>query len=225
MAQLGTLTTGAGVVTVIAGQSQCEALLVLGSVATANPLQGLQVEIDGTPYFNVTNQPALLSAFFKWMAAFVSTLSGVVLKVASGAIPKPTTYRLTNNGATTPAIFAFSDNDNGVPILVGTQQINASSYGDFEKFSALFIGTPANVSSAEIVFNSGRKATLTQVEVDALFVMKPYVPATEANGQLLGVSVIDNRDKSIKSVRLYCSAANTILIAKIPDAAFNAMNA
>ena len=224
MALLGTLTTGAGVVTVIAGQNQAEAMIVLGSVATANPLQGLQVEIDGTPYINVVNQPALLSAFFKWMVSFVSTLSGVVLKIATGNVPRSTTYRFTNNGATTPNIYAFSDNDDGVPILAATQQINASSYGDFSDFSALFIGTPANLTSAEIIFSNGRKATLTQFEVDALYNMKPYVPASEANGQLLAVSVIDNRDKSIKSVRLYCSAANTILIAKIPDAAFKALN-
>lgn len=224
MSQIATLTTGAGVVTVISGQNQCEAMLLLGSVATANPLQSLQVEVDGTPYINVVNQPALLSAFFKWMAAFVSTLAGVVIKVATGNIPKNTTYRLTNNGATTPIIFAFSDADNGVPILASTQQINASSYSDFMDFSALFIGTPANVSSAEFVFTNGRKSTLSQVELDALYVMKPYIPATEANGQLLAVSVIDNRDKSIKAVRLYCSAANVILIAKIPDAAFKILN-
>lgn len=220
MAQIGTLTTGAAVTTVIQGQSQCEQFILVGSVSTANPLQGLQVEIDGTTYFNVVNQPALLSAYAKWLSQFVSTLMGVVFKIATGCIPKNTTFRLTNNGATTPAIFAWSDNDAGIPFVVATKTINASSYEDFEKFSALFIGTPANLSSAEIVYASGRKSTLTAVEVDAQFAMKSV---TEANGQLLAISVIDNTDQSIVSVRLNCSAANTILIAKIPDAAFKAL--
>lgn len=220
MPLIGTLTTGAGVQTVISGQAQCESMIILATCANPNPLQGLQVEVDGVPFINITNNAALLSAFAKWMCAFVSTLQGVVFKVATGAIARNTTYRFTNNGATTPQIFAFSDNDQGVPIIAATKQINASSYEDFEKFSALFIGTPANLASAEIVFSNGRKSTLTQVEVDALYVMKPYVPATEAAGELLGITVIDNRDGSIKSVRLNCSAANVILIAKIPDASF-----
>lgn len=220
MAQIGTLVTGAGVQTVIAGQSQCEAVIVIGSVSTANPLQGLQVEIDGTTFININNQATLISAYAKWMAQFVSTLVGVVFKIATGRIPRNTTYRLTNNGATTPAIYAFSDNSSGVPFLVGTKQINASSYEDFSKFSALFIGTPANLSTAEMIFKDGTKSTMTFQELDALFSSKCQA---EANGELLGVTVIDNRDQSITSVRLNCSAANTILIAKLPDAAFQAL--
>jgi hypothetical protein len=221
MAQIGTLVTGAGVTTIIAGQSQCEAMIVIGSVATAMPLQGLQVEIDGVPFININNQPALLAAFSKWCSQFVSTLVGVLLKVATGRIPRNTTYRFTNNGATVPNIFAFSDQENGVPILVGTKQINASSYEDFSKFSALFIGTPANLASAEIVFSNGCKSTMTFAELDALFTMKNQ---SEANGELLAVTVIDNRDQSIQSVRLNCSAANTILVAKLPDASFAVLN-
>jgi len=220
MAQIGTLVTGAGVTTVIAGQSQCDSMIVLGTAATANPLQGLQVEVDGVPFININNQPSLLAAFSKWMGQFVSTLVSVVLKVSTGRIPRNTTYRLTNNGATTPNIFAFSDNDAGVPFLVGTKTINASSYEDFQSFSALIIGTPANLATAEIVFMNGTKATLTQFELDAYFTLQSQ---SEANGQLLGCSVIDNRNGTIRTVRLNCSAANTILVVKIPDAAFDAI--
>lgn len=220
MAQVGTLITGAGIPTILAGNSQCEQMLVLGSVSTANPLQGLQVEIDGVPFININNQPALLSAYAKWQAQFVSTLVGVVFPIATGRIPKNTTYRLINNGATTPAIYATSTSEDGVPFLVGTKQINASSFEDFDSFSALFIGTPANVSSAEVVFRNGCKSTMTFQELDAMFSLQN---SAEANGQLLAVTVIDNRDQKIRSVRINCSAANTILVAKLPDAAFDAM--
>lgn len=220
MAQIGTLTTGAAVTTIIAGMAQCEQILVLGSVSTANPLQGLQVEIDGIPFININNQPALLSAYAKWQTQFVSTLVGVVFPIATGRIAKNTTYRLTNNGATTPIIYATSFSEGGVPFLVGTKQINASSFEDFEKFSALFIGTPANLASAEITFNNGCKSTMTFQELDAMFALQN---STEANGELLAVTVIDNRDAKIRSVRLNCSAANTILVAKVPDPAYQAM--
>lgn len=229
MSQIGTLTTGAAVTTIIAGMSQCEQVLVLGSVSTANPLQGLQVEIDGIPFINISNQPALLSAYAKWQTQFVSTLVGVVFPIATGRINKNTTYRLTNNGATTPIIYATSFREDGVPFLVASKTINASSYEDFERFSALFIGTPANLSSAEVVFIQRDKAgndigscksTMTFQELDAMFALQN---STEANGELLAVTVIDNRDQKIRSVRLNCSGANTILVAKLPDEAFNAM--
>lgn len=220
MAQIGTLVTGVGVQTIIAGMSQCEQVLVLGSVATANPLQGLQVEIDGIPFININNQPALLSAYAKWQTQFVSTLVGVVFPIATGRIQKNTTYRLTNNGATVPAIYATSFAENGVPFLVGAKQINASSFEDFDRFSALFVGTPANLASAEVVFSNGCKSTMTFQELDAMFSLQN---SAEASGQLLAVTVIDNRDQKIKSVRLNCSAANTILVAKLPDPAFQAM--
>ena len=220
MAQIGTLVTGAAVVTIIAGMAQCEQVLVLGSVGTANPLQGLQVEIDGIPFININNQPALLSAYAKWQAQFVSTLVGVVFPISTGRIGKNTTYRLTNNGATVPIIYATSFSEDGIPFLVGTKQINASSFEDFEKFSALFIGTPASLASAEVTFTNGCKSTMSFQELDAMFSLQN---SAEANGELLAITVIDNRDGKIKSVRLNCSAANTILVAKVPDPAFQAM--
>lgn len=218
MAQLGTLLTGAGVTTVITGQAQTEAFLVLGGVDTANPLQGLVVEIDGQPYININDNAALIEAYAKWMTKFVGPSNvGLVFKIATGSIQQSTTYRLTNAGATTPTIFAWSDNNAGIPFVVGTKQVNASSYQDFQKFSALMVGTPANLTSAEIVYNSGRKATLTALELGAQYAMKA---PSEAFGYLGGVAIIDNTDQSIRTVRLNCSAANTILVAKIPDAAF-----
>lgn len=221
MAQLGTLITGAGVPTIIAGQAQCESIVVIGSVSTANPLQGLQVEVDGIPFINISNQAALLSAYAKWMSQFVSTLMGVVFKIATGRIYKSTTYRFINNGATTPIIYAYSDAEDGVPILAGTKSINAGSFDDFQSFSALFISAPANIASAEIVFRNGTKSTLTSQELDAMFSM---TSSSEANGQLLGCTVIDNRMRVIESVRLYATgAALTILVAKIPDGSFEVL--
>lgn len=218
MAQIGTLLTGAGVTTIIAGQAQLESLIVFGTIATANPLQGIQIEVDGVPFININNQPALLSAFMKWTceANLSGPLVGVILKVATGRIKKSTTYRFVNNGATTPNIFAFSDNDVGVPFVVASKQVNPSSYEDFQNFSAIFIGTPANLATAEFTFTNGCKATLTQAEVDALF----GIQFPNEAGELLGVSVVDNRQQSITNVRLNCIAANTILAVKIPDDAF-----
>lgn len=224
MSLIGQMTTGDGIVTVLGGRSHADEFIVIGDVDTANPLEGLNVEIDGVTYINVVDNAAIIQAYAQWMmkrtGAAGSTLPGLVIKVATGNVPQSTTYRFTNAGATTPNIYAFSDNDVGVPFMLGTKTINASSYLDFKKFSALFIGTPANVSSVEIVFKSGRKETMTMQEVGALFAMQQD---SEANGYLAGVGVIDNTKQTIKSVRVYCTADTVMAIAKIPDAAFQVL--
>jgi hypothetical protein len=218
---LGVLITGAGVQTTFSGQSQCEEYIVIGDVDTPNALRGLSVEIDGTPFINIQNSAPLISAFQKWQMETCGAAVGLMLKVATGNISRNTTYRFTNDGVTTPTVRVFSDSKNGIPILATTKSINASSFEDFSKFSSLLLSLPANVSSVEVVFADGHKSTMTIEEVDALFALKNQ---SEADGRLAGVSVIDNTDQSIQSVRIFAGAASvTVLIAKLPNDAFAAL--
>jgi hypothetical protein len=220
---LGILITGAGVQTTFAGQSQCDSYIVIGDVDTANALQGIAVEIDGTPFINIANSAPLVGAFMKWQQEIAGTVVGLMFKVSTGAIKRNTTYRFTNNGATTPTVRVFSDAPNGIPFLATTKTVNISSYEDFNKFSALFLTLPASVSSVEIVFTNGWKATMTIEEVNAYFSLQNQ---SEADGLLNAVSVIDNTDQSIQSVRVFAGGtAVTVLIVKMPDAAFQALMA
>lgn len=219
---LGVLITGAGVQTTFAGQAQGEEYIVIGDVDTANALRGLTIEIDGVPTINIQNSAPLMAAFQKWMSQTAGAgVIGLTLKVASGMIKKSTTYRFTNDGATTPTVRVFSDSQGGFPIIATTKQVNVSSFEDFSKFSALFLTLPASVSSVEFLFTDGHKATMTIEEVDALFAMKNQ---SEADGRLAAVSVIDNTDQSIESVRVFAGGtAVTVLIAKIPNEVFKAL--
>jgi len=222
MSQLGTLITGAGVQTTFAGQAQCEQYIVIGDVDTANPLRGFSVEIDGQPFINIQASLPLMSAFLQWQMESIGATVGFMLKLATGMIAKSTTYRFTNNGVTTPDIFVFSEAQDGIPILATTKGINVSSFEDFTKFSALFLTLPASISSVEIVFNGedgkpGHKATMTIEEVDALFAFNNQ---SEANGRLTAVSIIDNSEQNIKSVRVFASVAATVLVAKLPNVDF-----
>lgn len=222
MSQISTLITGAGVVTPIAGLSYCPEFLLIGDVDTANPLQGLEVIVDGTPFTSVNGSAPLVGAYSKWLNEIAGANSvGTLVKLATGRVDKPTTIRLTNAGATTPAIYAFSDSDNGSPMLASTQAILAGSSQDFSKFSALFITAPANILYAEVFFTNGYKETMTAVELDAYFNLKYN---SDADGRLNACTVIDNTDQSIEMVRLYATGANlTVLIAKVPDAVFEAV--
>jgi len=215
------LITGAGITTTISGQAQTDQYLLIGDVDTTNPLQGLQVEVDGTTFINIQSA-VLITAYMKWLMETAGTVIGLLIKTATGSIKRNTTYRLTNAGATTPAIFSFSQEGNGqgVPLVASTKGINASSYDDFSQFSALMIDVPANVSTMEIIFADGTKSTLTPVEADALFALTNQ---SEANGRLGGVTVLDNTNQNIKTVRINTTAAVTILVVKLPQAAYAAL--
>jgi len=219
MSLLGALITGAGVQTTFAGQAQCEQYILLGDVDTAFMLRGLSVEIDGSPFINIQNSLPLMSAFSQWQMENVGGAPGFLLKIATGVIPTNTTYRFTNDGATTPNIFIFSDAKDGVPIIATTKGINANSFEDFNKFSALFITVPADITSIEIVWADGHKTTLGIEEAAAYFA---FSNQTDANGFLTAVLVIDNTDQMIKSVRIFADPTGaTVLIVKLPNAVFD----
>lgn len=222
MSKIGTLLAGAGVTTPIVGQKKCDQFLLIGDVDTANPLSGLVVEVGGVAKINIADAQTLVTAFAKWTQELCGATVGMLFKLATGVINESTTYRLTNAGATTPDIFAYSEAPKGANIEVATDTLNASSSQSYQRFSALFIQTPANVSSIEIQFSNGHRDTFAMVEIDARFSL--YNQA-EANGQLGGVSIIDNTDQSITAVRINTNAvgALTVLIAKLPDSYFNAL--
>lgn len=223
MSLIGQLAGGAGVVTTIAGQAQADQYIVLGDCDTANPLQGFSVEVDGNTYINIQTA-TLINAFMKWMMESISGTGvvGLMLKIATGFIRKNTTYRFVNSGVTTPNIFAFSDSVDGVPVEANTKTINANSFEEFDKFSALFLETPANIDSVDVFFSDGGRTKMTIAEIDAWFALNNQA---EANGELGGVSVIDNTELMIKSVRINTNAvgACTVLKAKLPNAAFQVL--
>lgn len=222
MSQIGTLTTGAGVTTVVAGQSRCDMFLLLGDVDTANPLQGLSVEIEGVSTVSIANAATLLTAFAKWQQELTAAVVGVLFKIATGTIFKSTTYRFTNAGATTPVIQAFSEAPEGVPFIAATDTINALSSQVYERFSALFIQTPANIGTIEVQFVNGHRETMLIAESDARFSL---FNQSEADGRLGGVSVIDNSEQEIESVKINTNntGACTILAAKLPDEAWKVL--
>jgi hypothetical protein len=214
MAQIGTLTGGAGVVTSFNGLTQLDEFLVVGDSDTANPLQGLTVEVNGETLINIQVQ-ALITAFGKWLMEMNGSTVSTMIKVATGRIKGSTNIRLINAGATTPAVYAFSDSDGGLPFISATEVILAGSYSDYSGFSSLMISAPANVQSAIVTFADGYTATVTPVELAAYFSLENN---SEADGYLGGVLVVDNRSNRISSIRIFATGANVnVLKVQIPN--------
>lgn len=224
MSQIATLTTGAGVNTIVGPVSQLESCIVIGDVDTAMPLQGIKVNVAGDTIIDIQNSQPLVSAFAKFMGNLVGTVVGMVMVVATGRILKSTTITFTNGGATTPAIYAYSLEGRGVPVRATTTLINASSNQTFDKFSALQV-LIANVSSFDVTFNDADNTTqnMTVVEMDALFTQGN---ASQTDGRLdAAVTTIDNRGQLFKSVRINTTAGGgvTVTVIKLPDDQFKAV--
>lgn len=218
MSRIGTLITGAGIVTPITGLSYVDPYIVLGDIDTATPLTGLQVEIGGENTINIVGSTPLVSAFSKFLTQTTGAVIGLVFKIATGRIYLPSSLRFTNAGATVPDIFNFGDSSNGKPIRAIQQGINALSNQIFEKFTAIMITPSANVGSVDFQMKDGTSVTYTIAEVDALFNLKN--PA-EANGRLDAVvSTIDNTDGKIAWVRVNATTAVTVLVIKFSDPDF-----
>lgn len=223
MSKLGTLLTGAGVQTTFAGQSQLDSYIVIGSVSTPTPISGLSIEVDGKSFINLTGVQTLLAAYAKWKmkAVQASAIVGIFLRIATGRIIKNTTYKFTNAGATTPDIYVYSDAEQGIPAEVATATINGNSNQTWTAFSALFIQTPANVLTYEVVFQNGYAVTLTTFEADSYFAQQYD---SETSGELGGVSVIDNSDQKYRSIKINTTVNPlVVMMAKMPDAAWNVL--
>jgi hypothetical protein len=220
MPQIGTLVTGAGVETTIAGQASAASILYLSDIDSANVLSGLTVEIDGVPFINIRGSATLCAAYAKWGSRAIegTNILGVAFKIGTGKINRNTTYRLVNAGATTPVIRVLSDNQDGIPYIVSVKGINALSFEDFSKFSALIIDTPANVNNIEMNFRDGHRETWSAADADSYYALNFE---SEADGRLGGCTVIDNTAGTLSSVRINATGALSVLQVKLPDAAFS----
>ena len=218
MSRIGTLLTGAAVVTPITGLSYVDPYIVLGDVDTATPLTGLQVEIGGETTINIVGSTPLVSAFAKFLSQVTGSIVGLIIKIATGRIYLPSSLRFTNGGVTTPLIFNFGDSGNGKPIRAISQGINALSNQVFDKFTALMITPSANAGNIDFQFKDGTSCTMTVEEVDSLFALQNQ---SEANGRLDAVvTTIDNRAGEIAWVRVNATTALTVLVVKFSDPDF-----
>jgi hypothetical protein len=218
MSRIGTLLTGAAVVTPITGLSYVDPYIVVGDVDTATPLTGLQVEIGGETTINIVGSTPLVSAYAKFLSQVTGSIVGLIIKIATGRIYLPSSLRFTNGGVTTPLIYNFGDSGNGKPIRAISQGINALSNQVFDKFTALMITPSANAGNIDFQFKDGTSCTMTVEEVDSLFALQNQ---TEANGRLDPVvTTIDNRAGEIAWVRVNATTALTVLVVKFSDPDF-----
>ena len=204
------LITGIGVVTTI-DLEHVPQFLFIGAPDADLPISKFELTVSGQSFQNISIQ-ALIQAFSKYM---MEGLLGAdvkvsqVLKLADGFIPgKNVQIRITNAGATTPDIHTFSAVKGAFPIAAG--QINVKQ-NDSETFSGFetVIFDPANLDYVDVTFSDGHKDKLQGVELDVLFSLNHQA---DADGRLIGMTVIDNQMDQITQVEIFATGGDITVL-------------
>ena len=205
MSQISTLGSGAGVQTIVNLQ-YTPAYVYLGTVQTVPPLQNFSVSIAGRQTININNS-GLITAFSQWLMQSRGTGVGYMLKVANGNLPnQETQLRFTNDGVTTPDIFAYSDAKGTNAIFASTSSINASANNLITDFDGLFID-PTNFQDAEFTFSNGFTDRFTATDIASYFLQTNQ---SDANGLLSTILAVNNVGRQIESVRIYANSSGNV---------------
>jgi hypothetical protein len=211
---LVTLLTGAGVNTPSGNQSQVESDILIGDPDTAMPLRGIKVNIGGKTTIDVQGSVPLVSVLAKFSNRICGTVISLILRIATGRMylkDANCNITFTNDAATTPGIFWFSQKTGGRPIEAGTDSVNLSASKTVmgSEFAGLFCTPVANIGSFDVTFADDTQQRFTVVEADALFAR---TNDTEANGRLDPVVTgFDNMRGNIKSVKINANGVGNVV--------------
>jgi len=214
--EIGTLITGAGVVTTIS-KPYTPAYILIGAVDDAMALRAISVTIGGTVTIKI-NTLANISAFAQFLMQGLLGADikvGLLIKIADDFISDQNLeLSLTNDGVTTPTIFGFSRGKTNMEVVrVGQETIQATSSLEYNGnfFSGLLI-PDTNLDYVQITFSDGHSEKMSGVELDALFALENIA---DANGQLTAVHVIDNSLGDVASVIVFSDAGGDLTITQM----------
>ena len=209
MAQIGTMTTGAGVVTSI-NLPYCPQYLVIDTTTAGTfDITNIDVSINGQSTISLIGADDIDSvATIRSHPSDANANLMAVLELADGQINAPTLIRLTNEGANTNAIYGVSSGVGTAPYRYSQFTVNATSNQTFSEFDSVLIQS-ANVDSIEIQWVDGFKDRYNVLELPSLF---RNLYASESNGQFsdLGVNAfINNEDGNISNCTVYTDAGGS----------------
>ena len=211
MAQIGTMTTGAGVVTSLNLPYCPQFLLVDNSYTGTFDLTNIDVSINGQSTVSLIGADDIDAV--AQIKSHPSVDDGNVLmalELANGEINSPTLIRLTNEGANPNAIYGVSSQVGTAPYRYSQFTINPTSNAIFEQFDSVLINSsPTNIDSIEIQWVDGYKDRYAPQELPALF---KSLYAAESLGMFSvtgDINWINNEDGNIANATVYTNATGS----------------
>jgi hypothetical protein len=201
--KIGTLTTGAGVITTIDLQYIPEKIFFVA----ATQLTGLKAEVLGEGVILDLDATGLTAQGKHRIVGPVT--NGYVIDLADGIIKgKSLRLTFTNSAAQTPDIFAFGDNDGSIFIRTLKATVLLNTNTPFEKFACLFLPSLAAGDKITITYEDGTTQIWEREDLNAASGLYQGVPAYQ----------IDNLEGKIKQVQVLVAATQTAYITDFKQA-------
>ena len=215
MAQIGTMTTGAGVVTSI-NLPYCPQYLVIDNTYSGTfDLTNIDVSINGQSTISLIGADDIDAvAQIRSHAGLDTNTTNeallMALELADGQINAPTLIRLTNEGSNTNAIYCVSGGVGTSAYRYSQFTVNATSNQTFSEFDSVLINSaPTNIDSIEIQWVDGFKDRYDARELPVLW---RHLYGAEENGQFLGgadIAFINNEDGNIANCTVYTNSSGS----------------
>lgn len=203
---LGTLTTGAAVVTTF--NSTYVPKYFFYSAATQ--LTGVKITVQGDGVIFDSDAAGLNHIGVSRVAGQVT--NSFMIRIANGLITgKNVIWEFTNSAAQTPVIYVSSDNDsksnqNGAMYLQFLRQVVLANSGqDFTDFATLSFPSAAATDVFNVLYNDGTQQQLNRADLQAQLSYQQNVVNTP-------VYTIDNYAQNVKRVNALVAAQQTAYV-------------
>ena len=214
MAQIGTMTTGAGVVTSINLPYCPQYLLIDNSYSTTFDLTNIDVSINGQSTVSLIGADDIdaVASIRSQDAGAANAADGLIMamELANGQIDAPTLIRLTNEGANTNAIYGVSQGVGTSAYRYSQFTVNATSNQTFSEFDSVLINSsPTNIDSIEIQWVDGFKDRFDPLELPALFRNQYSAYDNSQFSATADIAFINNEDGNIANITCYTNATGS----------------
>ena len=211
MAQIATMTTGAGVVTSI-NLPYCPQYLIIDDTFKGTfDITNIDVSINGQSTVSLIGADDIDAvAQIRSQGTLQEQFVMMALELADGQINAPTLIRLTNEGANTNAVYGVSSQVGTAPYRYSQFTVNATSNQTFESFDSVLINSsPTNIDSIEIQWIDGFKDRYAPQELPALW-RNLYVSDGQSQfGDNEDIAFINNEDGNIANCTIYTNATGS----------------
>jgi len=218
MAIIGSMVSGAGILTSL-NLPQCPEFLTINNTHSESfQLTALDVSINGNSVISLQGADSIdaLAQIRSHSTGDVNAqTNGLIMGIAlaNGEINAPTLIRLTNEATGSDNIMGVSTNVGNAPYRYSQYTINSVSNQVFQQWDSLLLdNSPTNIDSIEIQYSNGFVNRFAPEELPLLFRGSYAAEITSKFSASGDISFIDNQDGLISGATIYTNSTGTCTV-------------
>jgi hypothetical protein len=214
MAIIGSMTTGAGILTSLILPQSPQYLIIDNSYGGTFDLTNLDVSINGASTISLIGADDIDSvAQIKSHESAADNYLSMAIELADGQINASTLIRLTNEGTNTNTIYGVSKQVGTAPYRISQYTLNQTSNQVFQDFDYLLINSsPTNIDSVEIQWLNGFKNRYAPQELSVLFRNMYASMGSSQFSTAKDVAWINNEDGLIANCTVFSNSSGSVTV-------------